>query len=342
MHRAICPPRLLYRVINHRRRLQSMTTHDLIALLKGISWYFCFFLAAGLWSWFKRSWERRTTERWAREAESWPIVEGQVQSIDLKPHVESNNRTSGYDVHFSYSYRVQENSETEYYSSEFSRTFQDEGVARDWLHAMKDKHIRVHVRPNRPKVSAVLAADLDAQYPLPNRSSGEPGLALVNGPPSLPAGLRGPTETAAWLLTLGFFLSLTDHLYRLLAGRPLHPRLAQILWSAFLGAAIPFGLWYQTKSGESIFGKPKQWARVPAWLRISTYALNLYVGSFWLINMVLASGAFHVHWDLHRLEPMSNGIFLALLYGDAAAILYSQLESLEDPYNLAAQGLHPR
>lgn len=319
-----------------------MHAQDLIALFKGISWYFWLFVAAGLWSWFQRSWDRRASQRREREAESWPIVEGAVESIDLKPHLESNERASGYDVHFSYSYSVSENGETEYYVGNYSRNLRDEDVAWDWLYTMKGKRIRIHVQPNRPKVSAVLTSDLDAQYPLPNSSSKEPGLSPANGSRSLPAYLRGPTETAAWLMALGFFLSLTDHLYRLLAGRPLHPRLSPILWITFLAVAVPFGIWYSIRSGESIFGKPRQWASVPAWLRISTYALNLYVGSFWLINMVLSSGALHVHWDLQRLDPMSSGIFLALLYGDAAAILYSKLANLEDPYNLSTQGLHPR
>jgi hypothetical protein len=39
---------------------------------------------------------------------------------------------------------------------------------------------------------------------------------------------------------------------------------------------------------------------------------------------------------------MFSGVFLALLYGDAAAILYAQLENSEDPYNLSASGLQPK
>jgi len=85
-------------------------------------------------------------------------------------------------------------------------------------------------------------------------------------------------------------------------------------------------------------------AKVPPWLRVSVLVLNLCVGSFWIFNMLLSSGAVQGLSHIHRLEPMFHGIgiFLALLYGDAAAILYAQLESSEDPYNLSASGLQPK
>jgi hypothetical protein len=319
-----------------------MTAHDLIDLIKEVPWIVWLILAAAISSWLRRLWERRARQGEAREAETWPVADGMVQGINVKTEAHDDSHGNTYEARLTYSYSIPENGETEYYSGEYSRTFNDEGLAWDWVRTMQDKRIRVHVRPDRPKVSAVLSADLEAHFPMPQPFSGTPGLAGASGPPSLPGELRGPTEMAAWFAALGFALSLFDHLFRLLAGHPLHPRLSVILWIAFGVLAVPFGLWYQTRAGQSIFGKPKEWARVPAWLRISTYALNLYVGSFWLIDLVLSSSAFHVHWNMQRFEPMSNGAFLALLYGDAAAILYSKLENLEDPYRLAAEQFQPK
>ena len=314
--------------------------HDLIGLTKEIPWYLWLFLAPGLWYLLKYAFEEWTSLRRGRAAESWPIVEGMVQTIDVNPDKPKGGPPSGYDAAFEYSYSVHEDGETEYYSGGFSRILPEEGAARDWLLTLKDKRIRVHVQPGRPKVSAVLAADLDAQFPLPQPfKQEEGGLSGASASAKLPTELRGPTEVAAWVTAFGFCLALVDHLYRLLAGRGLYPRLAIVLWIGSLVLILPFGLWYQSKGGESLFGKAKEWAKVPQWLRISTYALNLYVGSFWLINLVLSSGVFHAHWDVHRLEPMWNGAALATLYGDAAAILYSKLESFEDPYDLSAQGL---
>jgi hypothetical protein len=322
--------------------LEPVNIHDLIGLIKEIPWIFWLLVAGGLGSWVQHSWERRRGVRRERAAESWPVAEGLVQSIGLKPHDLRGGHPSSYDVAFEYSYSVHEGGETGYYSGNFSRTLPEEAAAWEWLRTLKDKRIRVHVQPGRPKVSAVLAADLDAQFPLLQPFNREGSLPAASAAAKLPAELRGPTEIAAWMTALGFCLALVDHLYRLLAGRGLHPRLVIVLWIGFLAVGVPFGLWYQSKGGESFFGKPKEWAKVPQWLRISTYALNLYVGSFWLINLVLSSGVFHAHWDVHRLEPMWNGALLATLYGDAAAILYSKMESFEDPYDLSAQGLRPR
>jgi hypothetical protein len=318
-----------------------VTIHDLLDLIKRLPWVFWLVVGAVVWARFKPSWKWRAGQRGAREAENWPVFDGMVQSIDVKPHVSKDRYASGCDALFTYSYSVLENRETEYFSGDFLRTLPDEATAWEWLQAMKGKRIRVHVQPGRPKVSAVLTADLDAQFSLPTSFIDAATPAVASAPANLPAELRGITEFAAWLAAVGFSLSLADHLCRLLRGRPLHPQLATVLGVAFFAVAVPFGLWYQRKAGQSIFGKPKDWARVPSWLRICTYVLNLYVGSFWLIDMVLSSGILHAHWDLHRLEPMSNGAFFALLYGDAAAILYSRLESFEDHYSLSASGLHP-
>jgi hypothetical protein len=240
-----------------------VTTHDLIGIIKEVPWFFWLVLVAAMLSWLQRNWEHRARQGTEREAEAWPVVDGMVQGINVNTHLHEVDQVSSYEAVLTYSYSVLEKAETEYYSGRYSRTFNDEGLAWDWVRTMQDKRIRVHVRPDRPKESAVLTADLEAHFPMPQPFSEMPGLAGASGPPSLPGELRGPTEMAAWFAAVGFCLSLLDHLWRLLAGHPLHPRLSLILWIAFGVVAVPFGLWYQTRAGQSIFGKPKEWARVP-------------------------------------------------------------------------------
>jgi hypothetical protein len=266
-----------------------------------------------------------------------------VQSINvIEPNPQAANIGMGYTATFTYSYSIQQGGEVEYYSGDHARLFTDEGAAWDWLRALKDKRIRIHVRPGRPSVSAVLPADLDHLAVFTSAPNAAGALVMPGNAPRLSLELRGATDMAAWLTTAGFCLSLADHLCRLLAGKPLHPQLSMVLWIGILVGGIPFALWYRSKGGETLFGKPKEWGKVPQWLRVSVYVINLYVGSFWLFNMVLTSGAVHGPGHIHRLEPVFSGVFLALLYGDAAAILYAQLENSEDPYNLSASGIHPR
>jgi len=325
-----------------RWRFQPLTAHDLVEFFRQVPWILWALVALGLGMALRGPWKQWSRKRRAREAEDWPAVEGMVQSIFVGY---LSNRIvgarGGSNASFTYSYSVRKGAEVEYFSGRHSRFFQNEGDAWDWLRTLKGKRIRVHVKPGKPAVSAVLLSDLDTLAGFAPASTPSAPLTPPGTTERIPEELRAPTEMAAWLLAFGFCLSFADHLCRVLAGKPLHPQLATVLWIGFAAGGIPFGLWYQSKGLGQIFGKPKAWARVPQWLRISTYALNLYAGSFWLINMVLSSGAFHASWDKHRLEPMSNGAFLALLYGDAAAILYARLENSEDPYNLSASGIHP-
>jgi hypothetical protein len=317
--------------------------HDLIDWIRQIRWSFWIIVIALLGMWLARIWKRHADQRKARAAEHWPTAEGMVQTINvIEPTPQAANIGMGYNATFIYSYSVQQGGEIEYYSGKHSRMFTDEGAAWDWLRALKDKRIRIHVQPGRPSVSAVLPADLDHLIVFTSASGAAGALVLPGIAPRLSPELRGATEIAAWLTAAGFCLSLADHLSRLFAGKPLYPQLSLVLWIGILVGGIPFALWYQSKGGETLFGKPKNWARVPQWLRISIYILNLYVGFFWLINMAFSSGAAHGPSHIHRLDPMFSGAFLALLYGDAAAILYAQLESSEDPYNLSASGLQPK
>jgi hypothetical protein len=317
--------------------------HDLVDWIRQIRWSFWIVVIALLGMWLARIWKRQADQRKTRAAEHWPTAEGMVQSINvIEPNPQAANIGVGYNATFTYSYSVQQSGEIEYYSGKHSRMFTDEGTAWDWLRALKDKRVRIHVQPGRLNVSAVLTVDLDNLAVFTSTPSADGALVLLGIAPRLSPELRGATEVAAWMTAAGFCLSLADHLCRLLAGKPLYPQLSMVLWIGILVGGVPFALWYQSKGGETLFGKPKEWSKVPQWLRISIYILNLYVGLFWLFNMVLTSGAVHGPSHIHRLEPMFSGVFLALLYGDAAAILYAQLENSEDPYNLSASGLQPK
>lgn len=129
--------------------------HNLFALLAGS-------LAEAGRRWIKR--------RNARLAQNWPPADGTVQSIDVAEGTKFFGSARRTDARFTYSYSVQEGSETNYYSGDFSRPFPNADRAWEWLHSLKDKRIRVHVEPGKPEVSAVLAADLDAHFPLPMRT----------------------------------------------------------------------------------------------------------------------------------------------------------------------------
>ncbi len=153
-----------------------MVTPDIFELLKRVKWNSFHFwtslhnlfvpLGASLAE-AARRWVKR---RNARLAQSWPSVEGRVQDT----HVAKGTKFFGSQRHpnatFTYSYSVKEGSENNYYSGDFSRPFPDEDRAWEWLWSLKGKHIRVHVQPDHPEVSVVLAADLDAHYPLPVRT----------------------------------------------------------------------------------------------------------------------------------------------------------------------------
>jgi hypothetical protein len=131
-----------------------MTISDIIELLKGVRWSsfhswlnFHNVIAplaaslAGLW----RTWIKR---RNARLAQDWPLASGRVLSTNVARGTKFFGSVRLFNASFTYSYSVQER-------------------AREWLESLKDKQIRVHVKPGRPEVSAVLDTDLDAHFPLP-------------------------------------------------------------------------------------------------------------------------------------------------------------------------------
>jgi hypothetical protein len=150
-----------------------MTISDIIELLKGVRWSsfhswlnFHNVIAplaaslAGLW----RTWIKR---RNARLAQDWPLASGRVLSTNVARGTKFFGSVRLSNASFTYSYSVQEGSEVNYLSGNYSRSFSDQERAREWLESLKDKQIRVHVKPGRPEVSAVLDTDLDAHFPLP-------------------------------------------------------------------------------------------------------------------------------------------------------------------------------
>jgi hypothetical protein len=153
-----------------------LPTPDIVELFKRIKWdsfhtwtsfhYLLAPVAAALAEGCRRWIKRRN----ARLAEHWPVVEGRVQSIDVKRATKFFGSGRRFEATFKYSYSVQDSGAVNYYSGEFSRPFPDKERAWEWLELLKGQRIRVHVRPGRPEVSTVLAADLDAHFSLPART----------------------------------------------------------------------------------------------------------------------------------------------------------------------------
>jgi hypothetical protein len=156
---------------------------DIIDLLKRVRWDRMFrswtsfhsFLIP-LLAWLVDVWRRGLRRRKARLAQNWPVADGRVQSSNVAAQPAFFGMRKQYNASFKYSYSVREGSETNYFSGDFARPFPDKESALEWLDSVRDKQIRVHVEPGHAEVSAVLAADLDAHFPLPLRMSA--GLSL--------------------------------------------------------------------------------------------------------------------------------------------------------------------
>jgi hypothetical protein len=308
-------------------RLLSLTMHDLMGWLKQIPlqfWLVLAFVPLGLlWKVKKLLADRRKSQR----AENWPKVEGRV----LYAHVMNavlENKPENYNAHFSYYFSLNNSGETEYYSGEFSHIFTDEEPAQKWVDSLKEKKIPIRIKPGDPNVSTVLFTDLVAKYPAPIPAVLEGGLKVPEAGSKLPYILRWPTEMMASLMTLGFSLGLLDHLFRVLADRPLHPKLALSLWIGFAVVLIPFEIWFRRVSGGFSFDLRKKRKKGPLYLRILTYSLNFYVAANWVIEGTRFTEYFHLHYE--RLDPMLNGALLALLLGNYAASLYGRLDSIEE------------
>jgi hypothetical protein len=312
--------------------------HDLMGWLKQIPLRFWLVLAfaplALLWRLRKPLAQRRKSQM----SENWPTVEGCV----IYAHVDSavlESRPESYCAYFTYYFSLNNNGETDYYSGEFSHIFPDEEPAQKWLKSLDEKKIPIRIKPGDPNVSVVLFKDLISKFPVPTPSMLDGGLEVAEAGSKLPYILRWPTEMIASLIALGFCLGLVDHLFRVLAGRLLYPKLAISLLIGFAVMAIPFEIWFHRISGGFSFDLRKKRNKGPLYLRILTHTLNFYVAANWVIDGTRFAEYFHMHRE--RLDPMWNGAFLALLLGNYAASLYGRLETIEESPVSAASMLHP-
>ena len=153
-----------------------MTTPEIFEFFRRVKWnsfhslwplHNLFVLLGGSLAEISRRWIKR---RNARLAQSWPSVEGEVVDTNVVKGTKFYGSARQTNASFTYSYSVKDGSETNYYSGDFSRPFPEEDRAWEWLWTLKNKRIRVHVQPEHRQVSVVLAADLDAHYPLPVRT----------------------------------------------------------------------------------------------------------------------------------------------------------------------------
>jgi hypothetical protein len=302
--------------------------------LRQIPWFYWLTLAATplalLWRFKKQFTER--------QAENWPTAEGRVWST-VGSGVQPSEDAQRYKVCFTYSFSLAVNGETDYYSGKFSRMFSDEIQGQKWLDSLKEKKIPIRVKPGDSNVSAVLFTDLVAKFPLPVPAMLIGGLEVTEPGSRLPYVLRWPTEMMASLIALGFSLSMIDHLYRVIADRPFHPKLAIGLWIGFAVVVVPFELWFHRISGSFSFTRRKARNKGPLYLRILTYVLNFYVASNCLIQGTNFAQYFHLR--VERFEPMMNGAFLALMLGNYAASLYGRLESMEESPGISASMIQP-
>jgi hypothetical protein len=288
-----------------------------------------------------RLWKTLANRRKAHIAKDWPIAEG----CTLYAHVDNaslENKRECYSASFSYYFNLNKNGETDYYSGEFSRLFPKEEPAQKWIDLLKEKKIPVHYQPSNPDVSAVLFDELRAKYPVPTPDMLEGGVVAEQPESKKPYVLRWPTEMMASLAALAFFLSLLDHLYRVIADRPLFTKLAISLWIGFAVAVVIFEIWYNWKSGGYSFDPFRPRNKGPMYIRLLTYLLNLYVLLDYLLIRTRFTEYFHLHWNQMRLNPVANGAFLAIMIGNYAAFLYNRLESIEESPVFSASEIRPK
>jgi hypothetical protein len=269
-------------------------------------------------------------------AKNWPTVEG----CAIYAHVMNavlENKPESYCAYFTYYFSLSNNGETEYYSGGFSQIFSDEEQAQKWIESLNEKKIPVHFNPEDPNVSSVLFTDLTAKFPVPISAMITGGLEVPGTGSKLPYVLRWPTEMMASLIALSFCIGLLDHLYRILADRPIYPRLAIGLWIELIAVMIPFEIWFNHYSGGISYAFHKT-NKGPLFLRILNYSLNIYVAANWLIDGSNFAKYFHLHRD--RFDPMMNGAFLALALGNYAASLYRRLDRIEESPISSAYILH--
>ena len=315
-----------------------VTASGLISYLQQIPWTTWLIVAGIAVAWLYSLWDRQVKASRERTAVDWPIVEASVHSVKVVERQSEKRRGGGYDAVLTYAFSYGQSSDEDYFTGVFIRSFNDEGVAGVWVGTFRDKRIPVRVRAGDPKHSLVLSSDLDQRFGPPG-AEGLPGQVaqLLKGDSRdrLPARFRTPTEMAAWLAAICLVLSLIDHFYRVIVGHPLHPVLAPALWGVIALVGIPFWRWFGEKLNLSILNFPSQNANVPHWLRIYNWLIDFYVGLNWIVSAFKLDQFLHLQRHSNRLDPYSNGAFLLLLFGNAAASLFAALDRIEDPSNPA-------
>lgn len=134
------------------------------------SWTSFHSLLVPLVAWLAKVWQQAVSRGKARLAENWPVADARVQSINVASQPAFFGFRKQFNASFKYSYSVHDGSETNYFTGDFARPFPDKDSAWEWLHSVQDKQIRVHIQPGRAENSVILAADLDAHFPLPLRA----------------------------------------------------------------------------------------------------------------------------------------------------------------------------
>jgi hypothetical protein len=311
------------------RRIVS--PHKLVNLFLKVPFVLWVLLTTALLGWASVGFRRARGRFRSQQAESWPAVEGAVQNADVLPFSNQSQLNLGCEANVVYSYSVLKGAESEYYSGKYRRIFSDEGPAWDWLRTLQDKNVPVRYNPRRPEVSAIRDEDLENIFPHPpafveSTTNFSPGSGLPD------AGMRWITDLGAWIAAGAFLLALTNHIEILFTGHEFVSSLSVALWVLVTSAGVPFAFWYRRRTGIALWGKPKNWSYVPHWIRGFVMLLNVYLPLHWFA--ALTADAFHSAALRHRIDPFTNGALLAVIWGDAAAILYSYAAHFEDPYRI--------
>jgi len=315
-----------------------VTASGLISYLQQIPWSTWLIVAGVAIAWLYSLWSRQVKANRERAAVDWPIIEASVHSVKVAERHSEKRRGGGFDAVLTYSFSYGQGNDEDYFTGVFIRSFNDEGVAGVWVGAFRDKRIPVRVRAGDPKHSLVLSSDLDQRFGATD-AEGMPDqerhLLQAANRDRLPAKFRTPTEMAAWLAAICFVLGLIDHFYRVIVGRPCHPALAPVLWGVAVLVGIPFWSWCGEKLHLTLWNFPGQEANTSLWLRICNWLIDFYVGLNWVVSAFKLDQFLHLQIHSNRLEPYSNGAFLLLLFGNAAASLFAALDRIEDPSNPA-------
>lgn len=243
--------------------------------------------AASLW------WKKRKVRERVRKALNWPTITATIEVPAVVEHSTPEAKRR-FVVALEYFYR-----NPELQLGEYKRNFPSKEQAKAWAAQFKGRTVPVHVNPNDPADSVLLASDLagsDFAIHVPAKvGTGEleempqvlsPLLRLVCGLAEI-AGLAGMAASAVM-----FFVNLTMH------GR-LRPHgfywTAGILLGACLGAAVTVQVYLmRTEEGRWLLKSYKRWC--PGWMR---WSLSLTGGS------AASAPVFHLLSFLHLISPGS-------------------------------------